>query len=628
MRGCRQCTLLSCFLEFLLTIDGAIISLLGACAIRIALSGKPFLGFNYIYQPLMIIAVLLLVQFVLYRQKVSFANKGSRIIKTQIRQDLLNKLFELGPAYTTVSRTGEIANTISNKVEWLSNYYTLYLPAASSSIINAFFIVIALYTIDGITASICLVSCIGMLFCPILFYTFTKDRGIKEWKAYGDYYSDCLDSVQGITTLKAFNANQRRCTYIDKKGEEFRRAIMSQLRITMLENGVLELFLQTGCALSVATATVRAALGIISPDVLVFALFLTAACFAPMAKLGNAWHMGYRGITASYSISELLAKKATLSLAKANDTMIATSNKAEFTGDIEFKDVSFSYDADFALKNITFTVKNRTMTALVGASGSGKSTIAHLLAGFYPVRSGEIYVGEMKISEQTVGAIIWSIRYQENLQGAKRTVKGVIQDFAEGFRFIRASRTIRTVSLMGLLINFGIMPLTVFQTPYVSDYLKMGPETLSYIKILMSVGMMTGAALLPKLGKIKTPAIVVAAGVIMGAALIEMSIAQSLPSSVLKMGILTLSMVSIGFGGGLLNVVIGSSVMKAVPKEMMGRISGFLAALMQASMPVASFICSALAVYFHIPHILVFFGSLTLLCYLALYFKKKLDALC
>lgn len=224
-------------------------------------------------------------------------------------------------------------------------------------------------------------------------------------------------------------------------------------------------------------------------------------------------------------------------------------------------------------------------------------------------------------------AIIWSIRYQENLQGAKQTAKGVIQDFAEGFRFIRASRTIRTVSLMGLLINFGIMPLTVFQTPYVSDYLKMGPEALSYIKILMSVGMMTGDALLPKLGKIKTPAIVVAAGVIMGAALIEMSIAQSLSTPVLKMGILTLSMLSIGFGGGLLNVVIGSSVMKAVPKEMMGRISGFLAALMQASMPVASFICSALAVYFHIPHILVFFGSLTLLCYLALYFKKKLDAL-
>ena len=224
-------------------------------------------------------------------------------------------------------------------------------------------------------------------------------------------------------------------------------------------------------------------------------------------------------------------------------------------------------------------------------------------------------------------AIIWSIRYQENLQGAKQTVKGVIQDFAEGFRFIRASRTIRTVSLMGLLINFGIMPLTVFQTPYVSDYLKMGPETLSYIKILMSVGMMTGAALLPKLGKIKTPVIAVAAGVIMGAALIEMSIAQSLSSPVLKMGILTLSMLSIGFGGGLLNVIIGSSVMKAVPKEMMGRISGFLTAMMQASMPVASFICSALAVYFHIPHILVFFGSMTLICSLALYFRKKLDAL-
>ena len=186
-------------------------------------------------------------------------------------------------------------------------------------------------------------------------------------------------------SLKAFNANQRRCIYIDKKGEEFRRAIMSQLRVTMLENVVLEFFLQTGCALSVATATVRAALGVISPDGLIFTLFLTAACFMPMAKLGNAWHMGYRGITASYSISELLTKKATFSLAKANVSINADFKNVEFDGDIEFNDVSFSYDGDFALKDITFTVKNRTMVALVGASGGGKSTIAHLLAGFYPV---------------------------------------------------------------------------------------------------------------------------------------------------------------------------------------------------------------------------------------------------
>ena len=249
--------------------------------------------------------------------------------------------------------------------------------------------------------------------------------------------------------------------------------------------------------------------------------------------------------------------------------------------------------------------------------GKAANYSVYMLAGGVIALIGA--VGALWIDAATFlisSAIIWSIRYKENLQGAKQTVKGVIQDFAEGFRFIRASRTIQTVSLIGLLINFGIMPLTVFQTPYVSDYLKMGPETLSYIKILTSVGMITGSALLPKLGKIKTPVIAVAAGVIMG-----------LSTPVLKMGILTLSMLSIGFGGGLLNVVIGSSVMKAVPKEMMGRISGFLTAMMQASMPVASFICSALAVYFHIPHILVFFGSLTLICSLALYFRKKLDAL-
>ena len=141
--------------------------------------------------------------------------------------------------------------------------------------------------------------------------------------------------------------------------------------------------------------------------------------------------------------------------------------------------------------------------------------VGYMLAGGVIALIGA--VGALWIDAATFlisSAIIWSIRYKENLQGAKQTVKGVIQDFAEGFRFIRASRTIQTVSLIGLLINFGIMPLTVFQTPYVSDYLKMGPETLSYIKILTSVGMITGSALLPKLGKIKTPVIAVAAGVI------------------------------------------------------------------------------------------------------------------
>lgn len=407
MRGSKHYPLLSCILELLLTLTASAVSILGACAVRMILSGKSVLFFTQIYQPFVCIVPLLFVQFFLYKLKVFMANKGSGIIKTQLRQTLLNKLFELGPSYTTASRTGDIANTISNKVEWLSNYYTLYLPAASSSLINAALILCVLFAIDGITATICLVSCLGMLFCPVLFYNFMKDRGIDEWQAYSDYYSDCLDSIQGITTLKAFNANRQRCEYIDKKGEIFRRAIMAQLRITMLENGVLELFLQIGSALSVAVATVRSALGIISPGALIFTLFLASACFAPMAKLGNAWHMGYRGITASYSINELLSKKATLALSIAGPDKEQTLHQPAFEGDILFKNVCFSYNdgEDFALKDIEFTIKNRTMTALVGASGSGKSTVAQLLAGFYPVKTGEICVGDIAITKQTVHSV-------------------------------------------------------------------------------------------------------------------------------------------------------------------------------------------------------------------------------
>lgn len=224
-------------------------------------------------------------------------------------------------------------------------------------------------------------------------------------------------------------------------------------------------------------------------------------------------------------------------------------------------------------------------------------------------------------------AVICLIRCREETRSTKRTLKSVAHDFAQGFSFIRTSRPIRLVSLLGLLINFGIMPLTVFQTPYVSDYLRMGPETLSYIKILMSVGMMAGAALLPKLGKLKRAAVVTAAGIMMGVSLLVMSFVTRLTVLPLKLGLLTLSMFVIGFGGGLLNVVIGSTVMKTVPREMMGRVSGFLAAVMQASMPAASFICSALALCLSIPQIFILFGGLTLGCYLLLCFGGRLSGL-
>ncbi len=219
---------------------------------------------------------------------------------------------------------------------------------------------------------------------------------------HAQYYSDCLDSVQGITTLKAFNANARQKQMIHKKGEQLRQAIMGHLRITMLETFVLQLFAGLGSAFSIAVAAYQTAIGNMAQEDLVYALFLIGACFVPFYALISAWHFGYRGVTASYRIKKTIDEPVTRSL--LSETGINHQTKTCVSGDISFDHVCFAYnelDGD-VLKKVSFFVPYQTTTALVGASGSGKSTIASLLAGFYAVRDGVISIGGIALSAQNV----------------------------------------------------------------------------------------------------------------------------------------------------------------------------------------------------------------------------------
>lgn len=395
----------ACLLQLLITALGTAVSLCIAFIVRMLQGEKQILFFTQTWQIFLLVAVLLIVRFVLFKTKVVVSEHCSLKIKTSLRIKLLNKLFSLGPAYIGKERTGNIASAISSKVEYLNEYYTIYLPAAISALVNAVILIIVLMYLNKFTALLCIAGCVGMTFCPMLFYFIMRKRGEEEMRMYSQYYSDCLDSLQGMPTLKAFNADKRQKELIYKKGETLRQAIMGQLRITMLENVVLQFFVGLGSAVSVAMAAYQCTLGNMPQGSLVYALFLISACFMPMASLITAWHMGYRGVVASYSIIELMNAKGKLSLSVVNST--STEEMKSFKGDIQFNKVFFSYnekDGD-VLKDISFTIPNGTTTALVGISGSGKSTVAHLLAGFYPVENGEIVVGENPLNKETVCSI-------------------------------------------------------------------------------------------------------------------------------------------------------------------------------------------------------------------------------
>lgn len=192
---------------------------------------------------------------------------------------------------------------------------------------------------------------------------------------------------------------------------------------------------------------------------------------------------------------------------------------------------------------------------------------------------------------------------------------------------MKSNRTVQIIGLMGLLINFGLMPLSVFQTPYVYDYLQMGPEVLSYIKILMVLGMMTGAALAPKLVKNSKAHIATAAGLLMGVTIVLMYVTACIGNTLPRMILLTVSMFGVGIGGGILNVMIGGSMMKAVPRDMMARMSALNAAVMQSSMPIGSFTCSAMALKLSTIHIFLIFGIVTIASHIALAVSGQMNEL-
>ena len=404
-RGHRALIAASCLLQLLITALGTMVSLCIAFIVRMFQGEGQILFFSQIWQIFLVVVALLVARFILSKRKAIVSELCSLKIKTALRTALLRKLFSLGPAYTGKERTGNIASTISSKVEYLNEYYTVYLPTAISALINAVILIAVLMHFNVLTAWICIAGCVGMTVCPMLFYFLMRDRGKKEMRAYSQYYSDCLDSLQGMPTLKAFNADKRQKVLIHDKGETLRLAVMGQLRITMLENVALQFFIGLGSAVSIAVAAYQCVAGNMTQSSLVYALFLIGACFMPMTSLISAWHLGYRGVVASYSIIELLDARSKLSLSTGN--LLYAEEVEPFKGDIRFDKVFFAYDKKDGdvLIDISFTIPHATTTALVGMSGSGKSTIAHLLAGFYPVENGAVIVDGKQLNEKTVQSI-------------------------------------------------------------------------------------------------------------------------------------------------------------------------------------------------------------------------------
>ena len=170
---------------------GSFVSLGIAIVVRMLQGEERILFFSAVWQVFGVIAILIVLRYVLMKQKSLAAERCGLGIKKDVRMGLLNKLFMLGPAFINRERTGNIASSISTKVEYLNDYYTIYLPNAVACIVNAVLIVTGLTFLNRVSAGICIIACVGMFGCPMLFYFIMRRRGEEEISASGASCASC-----------------------------------------------------------------------------------------------------------------------------------------------------------------------------------------------------------------------------------------------------------------------------------------------------------------------------------------------------------------------------------------------------------------------------------------------------
>ncbi len=338
-----------------------------------------------------ILAIILARVIVSYfTERVAFL--ASAAIKQNIRERLLKKIQQLGPSYLSGERSGEISTTLTEGVEALENYYARYLPAMSLALWIPLSILVFVFPLDWKSGLVMILTAPLIPFFMILIGKGAEKLNQQQWKQLARLGGHFLDTIQGLTTLKLFNASKREAQVVERISEDYREATMKVLRVAFLSSLALEFFATVSIAIVAVLIGFRLFFGEMGFEPGFFILLLAPEFYLPLRSLGTHYHGRMEAIASSERIIEIL------------QTSVVNSDKrtielTEQSIGISFRDVTFNYAERPALRGISFDIPVGEHVALVGPSGSGKSTLVNLLLGFLQVEQGQILVNQQNLNQ-------------------------------------------------------------------------------------------------------------------------------------------------------------------------------------------------------------------------------------
>lgn len=354
------------------------------------LDGKAF-DFKILLPYLVAIAAVMLVRYLCGYASSQTAFFASSEVKKVLRQKMYKKLTRMGASYSEKVSTSEVLQVFVEGVDQLELYFGKYLP-------QFFFAMLAPITLFAVLvfvswkASVVLLICVPLIPLSIVAVQKIAKRLLsKYWGVYTNLGDTFLENIQGLTTLKVYQADERKNVEMNEKAEEFRKITMKVLTMQLNSVSVMDIVAYAGSAVGVVIAIIQVKNGTITLPQAFLIIMLAADFFLPLRLLGSFFHVAMNGMAASDKLFKLLDTKEDEHGAEIPENL---------DGNIEIKDLSFSYDGEkTVLNDISITFKKHELISIVGESGCGKSTLASLLCGTTKGYIGSITIGGVEIKD-------------------------------------------------------------------------------------------------------------------------------------------------------------------------------------------------------------------------------------
>ena len=354
--------------------------------------------------PAVALAAAIAVRYVASRCTGSLKDLLGRKVKKDLRERTYDKILKLGVRSTDGMSMAGLTQVSMEGIEQLDLYYSTYLPQFFFSMLAPVILFCICVGIDWRT-SLVLLACVPLIPLSIVAVSkYAKKIFAKYWGKYTSMGDAFLDSVQGLKELKIFKADAARHVKMNQSAEDFRKITMKVLVMQLASTTIMDLVAYGGAGAGIALSVVGLMNGWLAPASALFLILVAVEFFLPLRSLGSAFHVAMNGASAGRKIISLL-----------NVSDPVWGEKQVQGTELKLNGVTFSYDGKRdVLKNVSMTFPAKGMTAIVGESGCGKSTVVNMLVGAYRPKAGSVTVGGLpleSVTRQSYYARLASVSY-------------------------------------------------------------------------------------------------------------------------------------------------------------------------------------------------------------------------